>query len=443
MKKKETYKSSKFDDREEDSAALKIYRMLSHYLSFSDEEMPFDDILEEVIKILDLDSAGIFIFNQEKNRVEKTYIRSKLENLYKNINPLDFLHFIQEERTSILIKDDEKLSDYGVNYQDMGNEFVVVPVLLLNNIIGLVIASKLSCRNILEYAKLLEMFSLQLSWILYNHDLKASLNDSNASLAIAKKELEEAIERETSELIDNEKKIEQIQSQLIQSEKFSAMGKLITGVAHEIKNPMTGIKGYVSLLSNLFDKLGLRKTHNNLIEGLEMSVSHLESVVTNFLSYSRKDEGKFEKVSIVDVLRRTEAIIKNFLQIRKIKLTIKNEEKLPKISGDLNQLVQVFMNLIINAEQAIFYNDGIIDVYSYYKNDRVFVEVRDNGIGIKESDTSRIFESFFTTKGLDKSSGIGLSVTKQIIDTHDGTIDVISKEMLGTKFVLSFPVAYS
>lgn len=422
---------SRLDDLEGDSVALKLFKLFSDTIALTSINIPYDEIFSEALSLLDLDWIGYYLFDADQKSVEHEYSYASPDITPEPINPWEYLSFIRQEKSNILIKVDKTPGAY---------ELVVIPVQFGRQFLGVLIARNSDFTRSFDWARAIEQLAIQLGWASREKILNQHLLMENQQLLLDNQDLMETLRKESFDALDNEVKIESMKAQLLQREKLSAMGRLITGVAHEIKNPMTGVVGYVSMISSLFDRLELRQKYAHLIEGLEMSVSHMESVLTNFLSFARNREKQFDRVRFSDVIYRTEGIIKNHLLVRRIKLLINVEAIHACIYGDINQLVQVFMNLILNAEQAIPGEDGVIDIHAVLKGENVICELRDNGVGIKEEHIHLIFDSFFTTKGLENSSGTGLYVSKQIIEDHGGSIHVVSRENLGTKFIISLPV---
>lgn len=425
-----------------DLASLQKFREIIPIINKFEKNSSYKELLADMMDILSFDSLSISIFSDEKSEIEDEFVSAKYEYIKPKVNAFQYLNFIREEKRSIHIKGDEALNSTEIDDIATNMNIVIVPVHYEDDIIALMVASRLHSDIDNSTAELLELSATQLGWAYHNIRVQHSLMVANQKLSKTRDELESIVRDEVVKILDSEKKIQEIEAQLIQSEKFSTMGKLIAGVAHEIKNPMTAIKGYVALISRIFCKVEELGSSNELINGLVMAVDHLETIITSYLSFAKKGNGMQNEIHINDVLLKTEVLVKHSLDIAGVRLFMNVDNDIPTIRGDINQLIQVFMNLIINAQQAIVDSKGgKIDVNTFCKEDYVVVEVVDNGVGIKEENINQIFDNFFTTKGLEKSSGIGLSISKGIIDNHGGTIDVISKELLGTKFTLTFPVA--
>lgn len=257
------------------------------------------------------------------------------------------------------------------------------------------------------------------------------------------------------DLANTNKELKEIQIQLIQSEKMASLGMLVAGIAHEINTPIgavnsmhdTLIRAMEKLKVNLklnFDKqyeqnaelISIFKIVDNANRVIESGTNRVMNIVRRLRSFARLDEAEFKKSDIHEGLEDTLIMINH--EIKHKATIIREYGKIPSIpcySGPLNQ---VFLNLLINAIQA-FKDKGEIKIKTYKDNDRVFIEIADNGIGITSDNLKRIFDPGFTTKGVGVGTGLGLSICYQIIQDHRGDIRAESEPGKGTKFIISFP----
>jgi len=260
------------------------------------------------------------------------------------------------------------------------------------------------------------------------------------------------------------------QAKIVQQEKMASIGQLAAGVAHEINNPMGFISSnlgtmrkylgrlaeYVAFVSNAMDTLpddeyrqGIREQRTTLKidylieDGRELIDESLEgaervrSIVQNLKSFSRVDESECKPVDINDCLESTIKIVWN--EVKYKATLVRDLETLPLIRCYPQQLNQVFMNLLVNASQAIE-TQGEIRVRTWLEGDSVYASVGDTGCGIPEEVLNRIFEPFFTTKEVGKGTGLGLSITYDIIKKHKGEIFVESRPGEGTTFTIRLPI---
>ena len=238
--------------------------------------------------------------------------------------------------------------------------------------------------------------------------------------------------------ISNER---QLQQQLIQSEKLSAIGELISGIAHELNNPLTGVMGYSQLLQ-------LRKDLDDRAKDNLLKINNLalrcQKIVQNLLSFARKQKPERTFSDINEILEKTVELRSYELQVNNIEITRELDRHLPKTIADAHQLQQVFLNVLTNAEHAMLEAHGkghlTIRTHPNPDNTRIVVEINDDGPGIPENYLTRIFDPFFTTKEVGKGTGLGLSLSYGMIKEHGGNIYARSKLGEGAAFVIELPV---
>ncbi len=233
-----------------------------------------------------------------------------------------------------------------------------------------------------------------------------------------------------------EKEIE-LQRQLIQSEKLSTMGQLVSGVAHELNNPLTGIIGFSELLMMEADKSIYKD-----LKRIQEEAARARRIVQNLLSFARMHKPEKTKIDI-------NGIIKNVLELKAYEMRVDNieikcnlDQNLPVTMGDPHQLQQVFLNIINNAHQAItsVKRSGTMNIRTCKKETSIIIEFSDTGPGISKENLTRIFDPFFTTKEVGKGTGLGLSLSYGIIKDHGGTIQVVSEEDKGATFTIALPI---
>jgi two-component system, NtrC family, sensor kinase len=231
------------------------------------------------------------------------------------------------------------------------------------------------------------------------------------------------------------------QAQLVQSEKLSAVGQFVAGVAHELNNPLTAVIGFADLLKETVTDKEIRPQ----IDLIARSGQRCQKIVQSLLSFSRQQapERKLLKLG---------ALIDDILEIMAYDLRTSGVEVLreygeidvnARIVGDAHQLQQVFVNLLNNARQALhdFRRDGRIAVRAFVAGSMARLEFQDNGPGIKPEHFAKIFDPFFTTKAVGKGTGLGLSLVYGIIQEHGGKIRVQSEPGQGAVFVIELPLA--
>jgi len=224
---------------------------------------------------------------------------------------------------------------------------------------------------------------------------------------------------------------------LLQSEKMSAVGQLIAGVAHELNNPLTAILGYAQLL----ESEGLNERASDFVGKLFKQAQRTHRVVQNLLSFARQRKPQRQPIDICKALEDTLALREYDLRVNNIKLERDIAPGLPTVMADPHQLEQVFLNIINNAVDAMLEqaHGGQLKLRVYAEDGQVRVEFHDSGPGIK--DAHRIFEPFYTTKSAGKGTGLGLSICYGIIQEHGGTITAQNREEKGAVIAVSLPAA--
>ncbi len=232
--------------------------------------------------------------------------------------------------------------------------------------------------------------------------------------------------------------------QLLQAEKMSSIGMLAAGVAHEINNPMTSVAGYAEALQRRFrDDPSLAGDIRlldfpNYLDVIVREVYRCKGIIDSLLSFSRKSEGELGKVDLNDIIGEVLELVRHKGREGKIELNESLSVSLPYIEGDASSLRQVFLNLILNALQAIE-ERGSVSIETQTLGTQVIAKVVDTGSGIAPDILDQIWNPFFTTKAVGKGQGLGLAVTYDIIKKHHGEIDVHSMIGQGTEFIVSFP----
>lgn len=281
-----------------------------------------------------------------------------------------------------------------------------------------------------------------------------------------------------TELVKAYDELKNMQVQLISAEKMASVGQLAAGVAHEINNPigfisnnmevleqyMADYKSVLTMLDHLLMKLeandkdsveviinGIRefkrdadfdyvvKDMDQLLSSTHKGIDRVKKIVLDLRTFSREENDVMGPVNVEEVIESILSIVYNELKY-KAEL-IKDYGHVPQIKGNAQRLGQVFINLLVNAAQAIE-ERGTITIKTYVKDNQVCVDVQDTGQGIKPENLKKVFDPFFTTKPVGKGTGLGLSVSHEIIKKHNGQIEVSSIEGKGTTFTIIFPLHY-
>jgi two-component system NtrC family sensor kinase len=297
------------------------------------------------------------------------------------------------------------------------------------------------------------------------------------------KENQESLENYLESLESANKKLKQAQEELIRTEKLASIGRFAAGVAHEVGNPLGAILGYTGILQ----KEGMdREESKDYLKRIEKEIERINRIVRELLDFARPSKFEIKEVEINKVIESTLSLLSYQKNFKNIDSRLDLQPDLPKIKGDESQLSQVFMNIILNAIDAMpsggtltiqtrTHLVGNVDVdplqgiyprrrrgdpmqsdYSHMrmtdplstlfkkfsKGDQL-VEIRilDTGVGIKKEDLENIFDPFFTTKAPDKGTGLGLSISLRIVESLGGEIRVMSEAGKGSTFEVYFPAA--
>ncbi|MBF0410802.1 MAG: PAS domain S-box protein [Candidatus Riflebacteria bacterium] len=224
-----------------------------------------------------------------------------------------------------------------------------------------------------------------------------------------------------------------LEDQLKRADRLSALGVLAAGIAHEIRNPLTGIKMIVQLLSTEFTE-GDPKCEP--IKIIQTEIERLERIIVNLLDFAKPTKPHVLEFSLSEILKGCLMLLQN--QMNKMRLHLKTEypDEIPSLKGDPNQLKQVFLNILSNAIQAS-HSGGTLGIRVERSDNYVVTSITDTGIGIKSELLRAIFDPFITTK--EDGTGLGLSVALRIVEEHGGRIDVESSPGVGSKFSVYLP----
>ena len=224
---------------------------------------------------------------------------------------------------------------------------------------------------------------------------------------------------------------------LTQSEKMAAVGELAAGIAHEINNPLTVILANAQLLQR---ELPPNEDWHELVDLISRAGTRALHAVKGLLNFARKEQFEFVPTDVNETIERSLDMVQHELLTRGIGLTYEPGENLPLLRASPNHLQGVWLNLVMNAMDAMDKEEKHIRVVSYQQGNDVCVSIIDNGQGISSEKLSRIFEPFFTTKDRDRGTGLGLSVCHRVIKQHGGLILVDSQIGEGTTFNVVLPV---
>jgi PAS domain S-box-containing protein len=235
-------------------------------------------------------------------------------------------------------------------------------------------------------------------------------------------------------IVEDIREKKKFQDQLMQQEKLASIGLLAAGVAHEINTPLTGITSYGQMLDS---SPGLSQEQGELVAGILQQSGRAAHIVAELLHFSRKEKGARMAVDLQAALGQTLSLLSHSLQRRNVEVLVVAPTLPTTILGFPNQIQQVFINLIVNAADAME-GGGTLTIRSDIQAQLIRMSFQDNGCGMDEETAQRIFDPFFTTKEVGKGTGLGLSVVYNILRDHGANIEVDSQRGQGTTMTLEF-----
>jgi signal transduction histidine kinase len=236
-------------------------------------------------------------------------------------------------------------------------------------------------------------------------------------------------------------------NQLLRADQLAMLGRISAGIAHEVRNPLLAIKGAAQFLQGKFEK---ESEESEFAEIIVEESNRINQVITQFLDYARPAKPKLQPMDIRECLDRTLTLVNVELRHAKVELVRDYAPDLPEVLGDEKQLGQVFLNLIINAIEAMP-NGGTLRIQAHQGKEGneseftslqgklafCFIRIKDTGTGMSTEEKTRIFEPFYTNK--ENGLGLGLAIVREIVSEHGGTISVESKKGMGTMFTVGLP----
>ena len=228
--------------------------------------------------------------------------------------------------------------------------------------------------------------------------------------------------------------IRALELEIQQKNKLAAVGNLAAGVAHEVRNPLSSIRGYAAYFGSLFDSDSDNKKAANI---MAEEVDRVNRVISELLEFARPMELELQEVEIFDLVDKALRLIKYEAEMAKVNIAKSIEADIPKVAMDKDRLTQVLLNIFINGIQAMKAG-GDLTVEVFTREDKLKFQISDTGDGISAEDQANIFNPYFTTKK--KGSGLGLAIAFKIIESHGGSIKIESAKGKGTMFVISIPL---
>jgi signal transduction histidine kinase/HAMP domain-containing protein len=394
-----------------------LYRITLPLHSISNINDIFREVSYGVAEVLNAEQCGLMLLNKDLSEFEHKYPAYGLDEMKVRsirVKKDDVLQLYFARNRKPLFINDMQSEELPSGFT--GNNTLNVKNLLLGwvrqkgELVGII---RVADRKLEDFSE----ESLRLMGIISN----------NLSVALENIRLYDDLKTQMKEL-------KETQEQLVQAAKLAAIGELASNVAHEINNPLTSIMGYAELIK---EETEIDIIMND-VDIIEKESLRARDIVQQLLEFSRKKPLEIKKIELNNLIKESVSLVGMNIKDAGIKV-VEDYSELPVIVGDPNQLKQVFLNIINNAVDALPEGGGEINIRTFNNNKNVTVEVSDNGYGIPDDVLSRIFEPFFTTKR-EKGTGIGLSISHKIIQSHKGKIDIRSEEHVGTKVIITLPV---
>jgi signal transduction histidine kinase/HAMP domain-containing protein len=391
-----------------------LYKVTLDFYDIVEMDQAFQETCLSIADILKVKQVILFLYDDTRKAFVPNTAAHALPDGYRDTMhyPLDKMVELYQMSGGlpIVINEDTNAGNYEPLVPDSHREINMMAAWLLTKekMLGVLRVSNKEGNFVEEDAKILIILANHMAVAMENAELYRNLQEKMAEL------------RETQE-------------QLVQSAKLAAIGELASNVAHEINNPLTSIIGFTELAREDDDREMIR----NSLDIVEKEALRAREIVKQLLGFARKKPLQLTEVMINDVLR--DVVVLSSSQARMSKVKISEEyENVPITIGDIDQLKQVFLNIITNAVHAMPHG-GFLTIKTSMVGEYIFASIADTGQGIPQEVRHRIFEPFFSTKK-DSGTGLGLSISYRIIQDHGGRIDVESEEGKGTTFIVRLPI---
>jgi two-component system, NtrC family, sensor kinase len=268
-------------------------------------------------------------------------------------------------------------------------------------------------------------------------ELSDSFNHMISELKRSRDAIEEWTQTLEHRVQERTRELQQVQDQLVHAGKMAALGQLAAGVAHEINNPLTGVLTFSSLLLKKLDETHPWKKD---LETIVQQTSRCRNIVKGLLDFARERKPDKRFLDIYTLLEKTFTLLEKQVPFQNIKIVKEYGTEIPPVFIDGDQIEQVFMNIMLNAADAMAAEGGTLHIKTALRNGMVEVSFTDTGHGIAKENIPKLFDPFFTTKQTGKGTGLGLAISYGIIQSHNGDIKVESETGKGATFRVTLPI---
>jgi signal transduction histidine kinase len=394
-------------------------------------------VAASVLRLVDADDVHVFLYDDEMDKLEfGVGLLRGGESLLEPVSqprPNGITYSVAREGEPILVNDPLASPLFGPARSSWGMEAIVgLPLKGGNRVVGVLTVACITPHDLTrDEMAVLELLAERAAVAIRHAQLVQQLRQSEKHARDLNEELSQRLEE-----------LQHTQTRLVQSEKMAAVGQLVAGVAHGLNNPLTTVIGYAQLI---MQSEGLPEQVTADLSRIHDAASQSAEIVRNLLTFARQSKPVRFPTSANEAIKGAMSLRSYQLQSEGIELECELEQQLPLVVANPHRLQEVFLNLMINAEQAILDSQGHgrIVIRSRSTPDAVRLEVEDDGPGIPHDIVDRIFEPFFTTKEVGRGTGLGLSICYGIVQEHEGRIWVESRqgsEGHGTTFFIELPV---
>ena len=369
----------------------------------------------ENIEAQNLSLAELIQLHHRERETSDKKVNELVKKIYINHSKDPFFINLFKEKRVLQVQTEELNPDSYITNLLMNNKLIFVPLIDDDRPIGVLIVDNFITNNIVA-DKTLELLQLYAN---------------RSASALRRAQLHDLLTKEIKRTKKAKLKVTEMNNLLMQTEKLAAIGEVMSEIAHEIRNPLVSIGGFAKILLRQLKK---DDKHYDMIKIIAEESTRLENILANVLDYARINRLEKQVLPICKAVEQAIKLLEYKKEEKNLTINLFLTSKDASVEYDFEKFIQIFFNLIKNAMQAS-YKDDKIDITVKQVKEKVIVSIKDYGTGIKSENLENIFNPFFTTKK--KGIGLGLSIVKQIITNHGGTIHFITEEDVGTEFIIT------